>query len=91
MIGRDLREGDIVKHFKYNLVPSNVSNMYLYKILNFAEHTETGEELVIYMGLYGDFKVYARPKNQFLSEVDKCKYPQVKQKYRFEKVRDSLY
>lgn len=85
-----LNVGDIVKHFKRELyVSDNSSTMYLYKILNIAEHTETGEKLVIYQALYikddKAFEIYARPYDMFMSEVDHIKYPNVKQKYRFEK------
>ena len=82
---RDLHVGDIVQHFKREWVSKETSE-YLYKILAFAQHTETGEHLVIYQGLYAPFKVCARPYVMFMSEVDREKYPDVKQVYRFEKV-----
>ena len=82
--GLRLRQGDIVKHFKREF-GSDDPNKYLYKILEFAEHSETGETLVIYQALYGEYGVYARPIEMFMSEVDREKYPDVKQKYRFEK------
>ena len=85
VIERDLKVGDIVQHFKREWVNSETSE-YLYKILAFASHTETGEHLVIYQGLYAPFKICARPYDMFMSEVDRDKYPDVKQMYRFERV-----
>ena len=83
-------KGDIVRHFKREMLSEGEivkePNMYLYEIIGQAEHTESGEQLMIYRPLYGEGKLYARPMEMFLSPVDKEKYPEVKQKLRFEKI-----
>ena len=53
-----------------------------------AFHSETKEEYVVYRRLYGDNSLWIREKSQFLSLVDKVKYPDVKQKWRFELVEE---
>ncbi len=82
----DLKQGTIVQHFKRELLSEEErsTSMYLYEILAVAIHTESEEKLVIYKALYGDMRIYARPLPMFLSEVDREKYPHIKQQYRFE-------
>lgn len=82
------KPGDIVAHFKREtLSPEEKStNKYLYKIIGEAQHSETKEKLMIYMALYDDFGIYARPFDMFTGEVDRDKYPDIKQFYRFEKI-----
>lgn len=77
--------GDIVRNFKRETVTDG-SQRYLYRILAFARHTETDEELVVYEALYPPFGVWCRPLAMFTSEVDHAKYPAIQQRWRFEKV-----
>ena len=67
--------GDVVRHFKGNR----------YEILFFARDSETREELVVYRALYGERGVWVRPKEMFFSRVDRGKYPDAAQEYRFER------
>lgn len=67
--------GKYYRHFKGNV----------YKVLSIGVHSETAELMVCYSGEH-DNNLWIRPLNMFLSEVDHDKYPDVKQKYRFEPI-----
>lgn len=74
---RKIKTNTVYKHFKGNY----------YLVLDVAKHTETNEDMVVYRALYDDYKLYTRPLKMFLSEVDHTKYPNIKQKYRFEEAK----
>ena len=85
---RTFRQGEIVQHFKRELIEGEKGMKYLYEIVGVAHHSETGEPLMVYRALYGERGMCVRPLSMFLSEVDREKYPQVRQKYRFEAVKE---
>ena len=72
---REIEVGKVVRHFKNKL----------YKVLGYASHVDGGR-VVIYMALYGEYKTYVREYSEFMSKVDRNKYPNVEQLYRFEVV-----
>lgn len=71
---QELKLHRVYRHFKGDY----------YLVEDVARCSETDKELVIYRKLYGDGGLWARPKDMFLSEVDREKYPDATQHYRFE-------
>ena len=75
---RDIKLHGVYRHFKGRF----------YLVEDVATHSETGEEYVVYRQLYGEGKLWIRPKAMFLEGVDRVKYPDCRQEYRFELVEE---
>lgn len=67
------------RHFKGNA----------YQILCLAKDSETLEDVVVYQALYGEFQIYVRSLDMFMSPVDRMKYPDAEANFRFEKIDGS--
>ena len=74
---RKIKLNTIYRHFKGNL----------YLVLDLVVDSESGRDMVLYRALYDDLKLFVRPLDMFLSEVDHDKYPDIKQQYRFEEYK----
>ena len=73
---RDIpRPGEFYRHFKNRL----------YQIIAVAYDAETEQQAVVYQALYGDYRVWVRPLENFLSRTDREKYPEASQEWRFER------
>ena len=71
---REICIGGIYRHFKGRC----------YRVEDVATHSETGEAYVVYRQMYGEQSLWIRPLTMFLEEVDREKYADAGQKYRFE-------
>ena len=78
--------GDIIQHFKRETVDQS-SMQYLYEYIGVAMHSETRDRMIVYRALYGEKGLFVRPYEMFMEEVDHEKYPEIRQKYRFEKTQ----
>lgn len=81
---RKFASGDIIQHFKRETADQS-SMQYLYEYIGVAMHSETRDRMIVYRALYGEKGLFVRPYEMFMEEVDHEKYPEIRQKYRFEK------
>lgn len=79
---REIKIGQKYKHFKGNI----------YQVIDIVNDSESIDDknlqkVVIYQALYGDHLKWARSYSSFAGEIDHKKYPNSKQKYRFEEYK----
>ena len=72
---KEVKINGIYKHFKGHII----------KVICIVKNTENMEDMVIYHHIENN-EYWTRPLSMFISEVDHEKYPDIKQKYRFELV-----
>ncbi len=73
MSDRIPRPGEIYNNFKDKP----------YQVITVATNTGTGERMVVYQELYGDFGTYVKPLEVFISEADRDRSPEINKRYRF--------
>lgn len=80
-----LKEGAVISYFErqYCTETQKQHNKHLYRVMGKADHTETGEAMIVYQALYPPYKAYVRPESMFLQKVDTEKYQDCTQKYLF--------
>ena len=71
--------GKKYRHFKGNL----------YEVICIAKDSETLKDVIVYQDLSDNTKIWVRDYDMFISKVDREKYPEVKQEYRFELVDEA--
>ena len=76
MTQKTVNAGEFYKHFKGQL----------YQVRALAENSEDNMPMVVYQAMYAPFKIWVRPLSMFLEKLDKEKYPDAAQEYRFERI-----
>ncbi|SEW38362.1 Protein of unknown function [Ruminococcaceae bacterium KH2T8] len=83
-----MQPGAYVQHFKR--LTDNFGNNHLYKVIGKAVNSDNGQDMMVYQALFGDKKIYVRPLLEYLSEVDRKKFPEVRQRFIFETYRGDI-
>ena len=76
---REIKAGEYYRHFKGGL----------YHVTGIAKDADTEKPVVVYQALYGDEELWVRDYEEFAGEVDRQKYPDAEQQYRFERIEET--